>query len=91
MDITNLAYLLSYVRYIYNNDILEDLLFCQPLHGRTTGMDIFQIVENFFAQVFWTDCVGVCTDGAAAIIGHTAGFHAECDLQMIHLLLLQTL
>ena len=78
-DITNKVYLLSYVRYIYNNDILEDLLFCQPFHGRTTGMDIFQIVDNFFTEVglFWTDCVGVCTDGAAAMTGHTAGFHAR--------------
>ena len=78
-DITNKAYLLSYVRYIYNNDILEDLLFCQPFHGRTTGMDIFQMVDNFFQEVglFWTDCVGVCTDGAAAMTRHTAGFHAR--------------
>ena len=78
-DITNKAYLLSYVRYFYNNDILEDLLFCQPFHGRTTGMDIFQMVDNFFQEVglFWTDCVGVCTDGAAAMTGHTAGFHAR--------------
>ena len=36
---TNMAYLWSCVRYIYNNDIFEDLLFCQSLRGRTTGMD----------------------------------------------------
>lgn len=78
-DITNMAYLLSYVRYIYNNDIHEDLLFCRPLHERTTGMDIFQKVDDFFTEVglFWKDCVGVCTDGAAAMTGHTAGFHAR--------------
>ena len=46
-----MAYLLSYVRYIYNNDIYEDLLFCPPLHGRTTGMDIFQKVDDFFTEV----------------------------------------
>ena len=54
-DTTNMAYLLSYVRYIYNNDIrytlvftiLEDLLFCQPLHGRTADMDIFQKLMSF--------------------------------------------
>ena len=42
-------------------------------------MDIFQIVDNFFTKVglFWTDCVGVCTDGAAAMTGHTAVFHAR--------------
>ena len=80
MDITNMAYLLSYVRYIYNNNIHEDLLFCKPLHGHTTiGMDIFQKVDEFFMEValFWTYCVGVCTDGAAVMTGHTAGFHAR--------------
>ena len=72
-DITNTAYLLSYVRYIYNN-IHEDLLFCKPLHGRTTGMDIFQKVDKFFTEVglFWTDCVGVCTGRAAAMTGHNS-------------------
>ena len=78
-DITNVAYLLSYVRFIYNNNIHEDLLFCQPLHGRTAGMDIFQKLDHFFTEVwlFWTDCVAVCTDGAAAMTGHAAGFHAR--------------
>ena len=78
-DITKMAHLLAYVRYVYNYDIHEDLLFCQPLHGRTTGMDIFQTVDDLFKEVgmFWTDCVGVCTDGAAAVTKHTAGFHAR--------------
>ena len=79
MDITNKAYLLSYVRYIYNNNILKDLLFCQPFYGHTTGMDIFQMVDNFFQEVglFWTDCVGVCTDGAPTMTRHRAEFHAR--------------
>ena len=29
-DITKMAHLLAYARYVYNNDIQEDLLFCQP-------------------------------------------------------------
>ena len=59
-DITKMAHLLAYVRYVYNYDIHEDLLFRQPLHGRTTGMDIFQTVDDFFKEVglLWTDCVG---------------------------------
>ena len=46
-----MAYLLSYVRFIYNNDIHKDLLFCQPLHGGTTWMNIFQKVDDFFREV----------------------------------------
>ena len=64
------------VRYIYNNHIDENLLFCQPLYGRTKGMDIFQKVNDFFAKVrlLWTDCVSVCTDGTAVMTRHAAGF-----------------
>ena len=79
------------MRYIYNNDILEDLPFCQPLHGRTTWMDIFQKVSEFLTKVglVWTNCVGVCYDGAAATIVQL-GFMKECDLRAMHLLLLRT-
>ena len=70
-DITKMAYLLAYY--------VKDLLFCQPLHGRTAEMDIFRIiVADFFKEVglFWMDCVGVCTNKAAAMTGLRAGFHA---------------
>ena len=40
-DITNLAQLLVYVRYIYKSNVHEDLLFCRPLNDHTTGEDIF--------------------------------------------------
>ena len=40
-NLMNPACLLSYIRCICDNDILEDLLFCQPFHGRTTGINIF--------------------------------------------------
>ena len=54
-------------------------MFCLPLHGRTAGMDIFQKCDDFFTKVglFWTDCVGACTDGAAAMTGHKARFYAK--------------
>ena len=41
-------------------------------------MDIFQKCDHFFTEMrlFWTDCVGACTDGAAAITGHTTRFYA---------------
>ena len=78
-DITNMAHLLVYVRYIYNNEINEDLLFCQQMNTRTTGMDVFQNVDTFFSNVGlqWKDCVAICTDGAAAMTGHTAGFQGS--------------
>ena len=66
-----------YVRYIHINDINEDLLFCKALDKHMTGMDIFQKVHDFFTEMGlqWKDCVGICTDGGAAMIGHTFSFH----------------
>ena len=46
-DTANMTYLSSYFRYIYNNSIHEDLLFCQPLHGRTTGWIFFRKLMIF--------------------------------------------
>jgi len=42
-------------------------------------MDIFKKVKIFFNEMGlqWKDCVGVCTDGAAAMTGHTAGFQGR--------------
>jgi hypothetical protein len=51
--------------------VYEDLLFCQPLEGRTTGEDIFVKFNDFFIanELSWNNCVGMCTDGAAALTG----------------------
>ena len=74
-----MANLLVYVRYNYNNEINKNLLFCQQMNTRMTGMDIFQKVDTFFTNVGlqWNDCVVICTDRAAAMTGHTAGFQGR--------------
>lgn len=46
-DVANVAQLLIFIRYRYENDICEDLLFCQGLEGRTTGEAIFNAVNTF--------------------------------------------
>ncbi len=78
-DIANMAQLLVYVRYCHNDNVHEDLLCCRPLEGHTTGEAIFQKVDDCFKEVGlnWTDCVGVCTDGAAAMTGKNVGFHTK--------------
>ena len=52
-------------------------MFVTGLDKRTTGKDIFQKVDDFFTEMGLQrkDCVVVCTDGAAAMTGHTVGFH----------------
>ena len=74
-----MAQLLGYVRYCFNNNVYEDFFFCRALEGYTTGEAIFLKVSEVLEEVRlkWEDCVGVCTDGAAAILGKNVGFHAK--------------
>ncbi|XP_022168645.1 protein FAM200A-like [Myzus persicae] len=80
-DISNFSQLLVYVRYIYKEDILEDFLFCQTLNGRTTGNDIFTLINAFFEnnEISWSMCKAICTDGAAALTGSKKGFRAKVN------------
>jgi hypothetical protein len=70
-DISNLRQLLTYLRYFFENRVHNDLLFCQPLEGRTTCEDVFVKLNEFFIgnELSWNNCVGVCTDSAAAMTG----------------------
>ncbi|XP_060768837.1 zinc finger BED domain-containing protein 5-like [Neoarius graeffei] len=74
-DVAGLAQLLVYVRYIYDGSVKEDMLFCKPLETRTTGEDIFRMLDTFVALngLLWTKCVGICTDGARAMTGRHSG------------------
>ena len=71
--------MLGYVRYRLSNNVHEDFLFCRALEGYTTGGAIFFKVSKLLEEVELKskDCVGVCSDGAAAILGKNVGFHAE--------------
>jgi hypothetical protein len=49
------------------------------LKERTTGEDIFNLTNAYFAEkeVDWSRCIGICTDGATAVTGKQAGFVAR--------------
>lgn len=47
-DLTNNAQLMVFVRYQYNLEINEDLLFCETLSDTTKGLDIYKKVNDFF-------------------------------------------
>ena len=46
------------------------------MQGRTTGKDIFNVVDAFFAEksLNWTRCSSICTDAAASMTGTIKGF-----------------
>ncbi|KAL4153892.1 hypothetical protein QTP88_001725 [Uroleucon formosanum] len=89
-DLTNNAQLMIFVRYQYNLKRNEDLLFCETLSETTKGIHIFKKVNDFFLinELDWSKCVGVCTDGAAAMTGrqHGTGFRAEVDFENFDLI-----
>ena len=74
-----MSFVICEIHLQYNIDIHKDLLFCQPLLGRTTRMDVFQKCDDFFTKVglFRTNCVGDGTDEATTMTEHTARFYAR--------------
>jgi hypothetical protein len=60
-------------------NIHEDFMLWLPLSERCTGSDIFKAVNDYFTAEYtsWANCVGICTDGAAALTRHKKGFEAE--------------
>ncbi|KAG6932310.1 zinc finger BED-type containing 5 [Chelydra serpentina] len=78
-DIVNLANLLLFVRYELNNEVHDDILFCQPIPIHTTGKVIFKVIDDFIKNNYldWSRCVGISTDGARAMIGSKKGVVAH--------------
>jgi hypothetical protein len=78
-DVAGLAVLIVIVRYINNNSIEDELLFCKPLKTRTTGEDIFNLVHCYLKEngLSWDECVDICSDGAKSMTGKHCGFIAS--------------
>ena len=65
-----------FVRYIHDGKILDDFLFCRGLTSRTTAHDVLKVVSDFFTTegLSWENVVGICIDGAPAMLGSRSGF-----------------
>jgi len=73
-DIENKAVLLVFVRYLYEEDIHEDILCTLLLPTITTASGLFKALNKYLeGKLNWSFCVGVCTDGAAAMTGSLSG------------------
>ncbi|GFX11221.1 zinc finger MYM-type protein 6 [Trichonephila clavipes] len=78
-DITGNTQLIAFVRFIHENDIINQFLCCRELPDFTTGKHIFQVISSYLEEikVSWKSCIGICTDGAPAMTGHLKGFVAH--------------
>ncbi|CAM4572678.1 unnamed protein product [Caretta caretta] len=56
-DTVNLANLLLFVRYKLNNEVHDDILFCQPMPTHTTGEAIFKVIDDFSKTMTWIGVV----------------------------------
>ena len=66
--------LLVFVRYLHEEDIHEDILCALLLPKNTTASKLFKSLNEYFSEKLnWSFCIGVCTDGAAAMIGRLSG------------------
>jgi len=75
-DVTNMAQLIVCVRYVFNDNIKDEFLFCEPLEKTTTGKDVYGKVDQFFIDngLDWLNVNGICTDGAPSMLGCHSGF-----------------
>lgn len=76
-DVADCAILLVFVRFINRADTIlqEEFLFSTELPTRTTGNEIFKCLDTFMTEsgLEWNNCMGITTDGAAAMTGKHSG------------------
>lgn len=76
---SNEALLLSYVRFIKEEKIHQELLFAKNLESDTKGESIFNTMQKFFQEKEIPICniLSAATDGAPAMTGRHKGFIAH--------------
>lgn len=75
----NVALLLSYVRFIKQEKICQELLFAKSLETDTKGESIFNTMSKFFQEkeIPMHNILSAATDGAPAMTGRHKGFIAH--------------
>lgn len=79
-DIANLAILLVYIRFEHDGDLKEEYLCSISLPTNTTSAEVFKALNGYIVDqsgLSWRYCIGICTDGAAAMTGRHSGVVAR--------------
>ncbi|KAF2345251.1 protein of unknown function DUF4371 [Trinorchestia longiramus] len=77
-DVSNLSQLAVLLRYVKDDVINEDFLFCKPLTTTTKAADVKKPVDNFFKdnRLSWDMVSAVCLDRVPVTLGRKSGFGA---------------
>ncbi len=74
-DISNKEQLLASIRFIDEDQIVNQFLFCKELRATTKGEDVFNILNNYLdkLQLSWKSCVGIysmvgCVKGLTSFV-----------------------
>jgi len=77
-DVDNNAIVLVHARYLYQEDMHEDLLCALSLPTNTTGAELFKSLNVYISgKLKWSFCISICTYGAAAMTGRLSGLIAR--------------
>ena len=85
-DIKSISQLVAHVRFVKENAIVDEFLFCQEME-RTRAKNVFDLANAFLREnsIAWNKVGSVCTDGAPAMIGHRSGFAAPLKQVALHI------
>lgn len=79
-DMVDKAQLGIFVRMVFNNFDIKELLKMLTLEGHTRGSDIYDSIKNFFNEnnIPLNKFVSIINDGAPALTGTNNGFIGLC-------------
>ena len=80
--------MLVFVRFINDDEIINQFLCCKEMPTTTRGLDIIDMITGYHTKMnlTWKFCVGICTDGAPCTVGCIKGF-ASLAQEKIQILL----
>lgn len=69
------AHALTFVRFMQENSIHEDILYCLPLPEHETAQAMYDVLHDYMEKnrIPWEHMVGFCTDGAPSMAGRRNG------------------
>ena len=77
-DVDNNATTLVFFRYIFQEDVHENMLCALLLWTNTTAAELFKSLNDYVSgKLNWSFCVGICTDRAAATTARLSGFSTQ--------------